>query len=65
MALIDTTDGVLLLGAYNWAFIKPGRKLQYNIVIQRVSVAVASVVGVIRYLAYSEAGSVGKAAFGT
>jgi high-affinity nickel permease len=22
MSLIDTTDGVLTLGAYNWAFIK-------------------------------------------
>ena len=54
MALIDTTDGVLMLGAYNWAFVKPARKLQYNLVITAVSVAVASVVGVIQVL-----GSVG------
>ena len=27
MALIDTNDGVLMLGAYNWAFVKPARNL--------------------------------------
>lgn len=33
MSLIDTTDGVLMLGAYNWAFVKPVRKLYYNLTI--------------------------------
>ena len=33
MALIDTTDGVLMLGAYGWAFVKPIRKLYYNLTI--------------------------------
>ena len=33
MALIDTTDSVLMLGAYSWAFAKPLRKLYYNITI--------------------------------
>ena len=45
MSLIDTTDGVLMLGAYNWAFIKPIRKLYYNLIITAVSVAVAVIVG--------------------
>jgi high-affinity nickel-transport protein len=45
MSLIDTTDGVLMLGAYNWAFIKPIRKLYYNMVITAVAVAVAVLIG--------------------
>ncbi len=45
MSLIDTTDGVLMLGAYNWAFIKPIRKLYYNLVITAVSVVVAVLIG--------------------
>jgi high-affinity nickel-transport protein len=45
MSLIDTTDGVLMLGAYGWAFMKPIRKLYYNITITAVSVIVAVVVG--------------------
>ncbi len=45
MSLIDTTDGVLMLGAYNWAFIKPMRKLYYNLVITAVSVLVAVLIG--------------------
>ena len=43
--LIDTTDGVLMLGAYGWAFMKPVRKLHYNLTITAVSVVVALVVG--------------------
>jgi high-affinity nickel-transport protein len=45
MALIDTSDGVLMLGAYNWAFVKPIRKLYYNLVITAVSVVVAVLIG--------------------
>ena len=33
MALVDTSDGMLMLGAYGWAFRKPLRKLHYNITI--------------------------------
>jgi high-affinity nickel-transport protein len=50
MSLIDTTDGVLMLGAYNWAFVKPVRKLYYNLIITGVSVAVAVAVGGIEAL---------------
>ena len=45
MALIDTTDGVLMLGVYDWAFIKPMRKLYYNLVLTGFAVAVAVLIG--------------------
>ncbi len=45
MTLIDSTDGVLMLGAYGWAFMKPIRKLYYNITITAVSVIVAMLIG--------------------
>ena len=50
MSLIDTTDNILMLGAYGWAFVKPVRKLYYNITITGVSVLVAFVVGGIEAL---------------
>ncbi len=50
MALIDTTDSILMLGAYGWAFMKPMRKLFYNITITSVSVVVAVIVGGIETL---------------
>ena len=45
MSLIDTTDNVLMLGAYGWAAVKPIRKLYYNLTITGVSVVVAVMVG--------------------
>jgi len=45
MALIDTADGVVMLGAYEWAFVKPIRKLYYNITITLISAIVAIVIG--------------------
>ena len=45
MTLIDSTDGVLMLGAYGWAFMKPIRKLYYNITITAVSVIIAVLIG--------------------
>jgi len=50
MSLVDTTDNVLMLGAYGWAFVKPIRKLYYNLTITCVSVIVALVVGGIEAL---------------
>jgi high-affinity nickel-transport protein len=50
MSLIDTTDNILMLGAYGWAFVKPIRKLYYNLTITSVSVVVALVVGGIEAL---------------
>ncbi|XWK49658.1 HoxN/HupN/NixA family nickel/cobalt transporter [Tunturiibacter empetritectus] len=45
MSLIDTTDNVLMLGAYGWAFVKPIRKIYYNMTITLISVIVAVMVG--------------------
>lgn len=45
MALIDTADGAIMLGAYEWAFVKPIRKLYYNMTITLVSALVALVIG--------------------
>jgi len=45
MSLIDTADSVLMLGAYGWAFLKPLRKLYYNMAITFVSATVALLVG--------------------
>jgi high-affinity nickel-transport protein len=50
MSLIDTTDNILMLGAYGWAFVKPIRKLYYNMTITSVSVIVALIVGGIEAL---------------
>ncbi|HWU04586.1 MAG TPA: HoxN/HupN/NixA family nickel/cobalt transporter [Novosphingobium sp.] len=51
MALVDTADGVVMLGAYEWAFVKPVRKLYYNITITLISALVAIVIGGIETLA--------------
>ncbi len=50
MTLLDTTDGILMLGAYGWAFVKPVRKLYYNLNITLVSVLVALLVGTVELL---------------
>jgi nickel/cobalt transporter (NiCoT) family protein len=50
MSLVDTTDGVLMLGAYGWAFARPIRKLYYNLTITAVSVLLALVIGGIEVL---------------
>jgi high-affinity nickel-transport protein len=45
MSLVDSSDSVLMVGAYGWAFTNPVRKLYYNLVITGFSVAVAALVG--------------------
>ncbi len=50
MTIMDTTDGVLMSKAYNWAFLNPLRKIFYNITTTGLSVAVALVVGTIELL---------------
>jgi nickel/cobalt transporter (NiCoT) family protein len=50
MTVMDTTDGVLMTKAYDWAFVNPLRKLFYNMVITGISVAVALVIGGIELL---------------
>ncbi len=50
MTLLDTTDSILMVGAYGWAFVKPIRKLYYNMTITLVSIVVALLVGGIEAL---------------
>jgi high-affinity nickel-transport protein len=50
MALVDTTDSVLMVGAYGWAFVDPLRKLWYNLTITAASVIVALLIGGIEAL---------------
>ena len=45
MTLLDTADSALMLGAYGWAFVKPQRKLFYNLTITATSILVAVLVG--------------------
>ncbi|CCK14183.1 HoxN/HupN/NixA family nickel/cobalt transporter [Cronobacter universalis NCTC 9529] len=45
MALIDTLDNLVMVGAYGWAFSKPQRKLYYNMTITGTSVVVALFIG--------------------
>ncbi|HEY0792530.1 MAG TPA: HoxN/HupN/NixA family nickel/cobalt transporter [Chthoniobacterales bacterium] len=45
MILVDTADGIFMVGAYGWAFVKPVRKLYYNLTITFASILVALLVG--------------------
>jgi high-affinity nickel-transport protein len=45
MCLLDTTDGIVMLGAYGWAFVKPVRKLFYNMTITFISFVIALLIG--------------------
>jgi nickel/cobalt transporter (NiCoT) family protein len=47
MSLIDATNGVLMVGAYGWAFTDPLRKMSYNLTVTGLSVILALVVGAI------------------
>ncbi|WP_413742611.1 HoxN/HupN/NixA family nickel/cobalt transporter [Sodalis sp. RH15] len=51
MLLIDTLDGMLMVGAYRWAFVRPIRKIYYNMTITLLSVMVAFFIGGIEVLA--------------
>jgi high-affinity nickel-transport protein len=57
MSLIDATDGILMLGAYGWAFLNPARKLYYNVTITAASVIVAVYVGTVELLGLVGRGS--------
>ena len=45
MSLIDASNGVLMVGAYGWAFTDPARKLTYNLTVTGISVVVAVAIG--------------------
>jgi high-affinity nickel-transport protein len=50
MVLVDTTDGVAMRAAYGWAFLKPIRKIYYNLTVTVISVAVAFAIGGVEIL---------------
>jgi high-affinity nickel-transport protein len=50
MVLVDTTDSVLMVGAYGWAFVNPLRKLWYNLTMTAASVLIAVLIGGIEVL---------------
>jgi nickel/cobalt transporter (NiCoT) family protein len=50
MSVMDTTDGVLMSKAYNWALLNPLRKIFYNITATGLSIVVALGIGTIELL---------------
>ena len=56
MSLFDTADGVLMSRAYGWAFLKPVRKVFYNLTVTVLSVTVALVIGVLVLTGCSSSG---------
>jgi high-affinity nickel-transport protein len=50
MTMMDTTDGVLMSKAYDWAFLNPLRKIFYNITTTGLSIIVALLIGTIELL---------------
>ena len=47
MLTVDATDGVLMLRVYGWAFVKPFRKLYYNMMLTLTSTLLALVIAAI------------------
>lgn len=47
MTLLDTTDGILMTRAYDWAYVDPMRKCLYNLLITGLSVAMALLIGAV------------------
>lgn len=45
MSLVDTTEGVAMLGAYGWAYVKPASKMIYNANMTLLSIIVSLVIG--------------------
>ena len=50
MSLLDSADGVLMCGAYGWAFANPLRKIFYNLTVTGLSVVVALFVGTVELI---------------
>lgn len=50
MVLTDTSDGIGMRFAYGWAFLKPIRKVYYNLTMTIISVLVAFIIGTIELL---------------
>jgi nickel/cobalt transporter (NiCoT) family protein len=50
MTLVDTSQGIFMVGAYGWALVEPRRKLVYNLIVTSLSGFVALVVGIVELL---------------
>jgi len=50
MVLVDTSDGIMMRFAYGWAFLRPIRKVYYNLTITIISVLVAFAIGTLEIL---------------
>jgi high-affinity nickel-transport protein len=50
MVLVDSSDGIAMNLAYGWAFLKPVRKVYYNLTITVISVLVAFLIGSVELL---------------
>ena len=50
MSHVDTSDGIIMVQAYGWAFQQPVRKLYYNLMMTLISIIVALLVGGIEAL---------------
>jgi nickel/cobalt transporter (NiCoT) family protein len=45
MSLVDTAEGIAMLGAYGWACVQPARKVLYNLNMTLLTVTIALIVG--------------------
>jgi high-affinity nickel-transport protein len=50
MSLMDTTDGVLMVRAYDWAVANPFRRIFYNFATTAIAVLVALSIGTVELL---------------
>ncbi|RZD18292.1 MAG: HoxN/HupN/NixA family nickel/cobalt transporter [Candidatus Acididesulfobacter diazotrophicus] len=50
MMIVDSTDGVLMVFAYSWAFLNPVRKIFYNITITTLSIMLALGIGTLEWI---------------
>ena len=50
MVIVDTTNSIAMQLAYGWAFLKPVRKIYYNLTITVISIMVAFALGGIQFL---------------
>jgi high-affinity nickel-transport protein len=63
MTLIDTTQGLVMRGAYGWALAEPQRRLAYNLVITLFSVIAALMIGGLEALSMIASGFAWTGAF--
>ena len=50
MVLVDTSDGIAMRFAYGWAFLRPVRKVYYNLTVTITSILIAFVIGSVELL---------------